>query len=235
MKNTYKLLLLISIIFFFTNSCKKRVPFCSGNCETINATGKVINKLTATNAAGVPVSLSWVKFVGIFSQSQLITTTNSKSDGTFNFNATIDTSFFKQGYFLSLHVNSNNEYIILGYSGVVSTRAYSFDRNVFQGIQLEVYKKANLKIILNRIENDNFQSFSISHSNISEHLFIYDYNVQSPQEVIDRNQKELNIQTVADVFTRIKVVKTLSNGVSNTIIDSVKCTTSSTNVYNINF
>ena len=183
----------------------------------------------------MPVSLSWVKFVGGFSQSEIIATVNSKSDGTFNFTSNVDTTYFNKGYFLSLSVGSNNEYLILGYSGVIETRAYSFDPNAFQGVQLEVYKKANLKLTLHRTQTDSFQSFSISHSNVVNDFFIYDYNVQSPQEVIDRNISEINVSTVADVFTKIRVIKTLANGSSTITLDSVKCTTNSTSIYDITF
>ena len=160
MKLIYQILLTLISVSIFIASCKKQTPVCTGNCGTINANGSVVNKLTTTNASGVPVSLSWVKFVGGFSQSEVIATVNSKTDGSFNFTSNIDTTYFSKGYFLSLSVGSSNDYIILGYSGLIETRAYSFDPNAFQTKQFEVYKKANLKIRLHRTLNDNFQSYS---------------------------------------------------------------------------
>jgi hypothetical protein len=234
MKLTYKILLIIFSVSFLVNSCKKQAPACTGNCETINANGRVVNKLTTTSASGVPVSLSWVKFVGGFSQSEVIATVNSKTDGSFNFTSNIDTSYFSRGYFLSLSVGKSNNYIILGYSGLIETRIYSFDQNAFQNKQFEVYKKANLKIKLHRTLNDNFQSYAITHSNVSND-FLYDYNVQSPQEVIDRNTSELTVVTVADVYTKIKTVKAFANGTSIITLDSVKCTSNSTSIYDITF
>jgi hypothetical protein len=234
MKLTYKILLIILSVSFLVNSCKKQAPACTGNCETINANGRVVNKLTTTSASGVPVSLSWVKFVGGFSQSEVIATVNSKTDGSFNFTSNIDTSYFSRGYFLSLSVGKSNNYIILGYSGLIETRIYSFDQNAFQNKQFEVYKKANLKIKLQRTLNDNFQSYAITHSNVSND-FLYDYNVQSPQEVIDRNTSELTVVTVADVYTKIKTVKAFANGTSIITLDSVKCTSNSTSIYDITF
>jgi hypothetical protein len=234
MKLTCKILLTLITVSVFSNSCKKQAPVCTGNCGTINANGNVINKLTTANAAGVPVSLSWVKFVGIFSQSEVITTVSSKADGSFNFTSNIDTTYFSKGYFLSLSVGKSNDYIILGYSGIIETRTYSFDQNAFQAQQFEVYKKANLKLKLNRTLNDNFQSYAITHSNVGD-FYLHNYNVQSPQEVIDRNTSEINIETVADVYTKIKTVKTFANGTSTTTLDSIRCTTNSTSVYNINF
>jgi hypothetical protein len=77
MKHTYKILLTTLLVLIFINACIKQAPICTGNCETINANGSVVNKLTTTSASGVPVSLSWEKFVGIFSQSEVIVTVNS--------------------------------------------------------------------------------------------------------------------------------------------------------------
>jgi hypothetical protein len=133
-----------------------------------------------------------------------------------------------------LSVGSSDDYIILGYSGIIETRTYSFDQNAFQTKQFEVYKKANLKIRLHRTLNDNFQSYAITHSNVTDN-FLYEYNVQSPQEVIDRNTSELNVVTVADVYTKIKTVKTFANRTSTITLDSVKCTTNSTSIYDVTF
>lgn len=235
MKHIDEILLIVFSISILVNSCRKQTPACTANCAVVNANGSVLNKLTNAHVAKVPVSLNWIKFEGGFSQRQTITTVNSTSDGTFNFNSNIDTTYFNKGYYLGLNVDSNDEYIILGYSGVISKRAYSFDQNAFQGVQFDVYKKANLKLRLHRKQNDNFLSFSISHSNVADDFYSYDYNVQSPQEIIDRNTSEVNVSTVADVFTRIKVVKSFNNGTTNRIVDSIKCNATSTNVYDINF
>jgi hypothetical protein len=234
MKHGYKILLILLLVSTLINSCKKYAPPCTRNCGTINANGTVVNKLTNTSAEGVPVSLCWVKFVGIFTQSEIIGTVNSKADGSFNFTSNIDTTYFSKGYFLSLSVGESNAYIILGYSGLIETSTYFFDQNAFQTKQFEVYKRANLKIRLHRTLNDNFKSYKISHSNVTG-FFLDDYNVGSPQEVIDRNTSELNVATVADVYTKIKTVKTFANGTSTTTLDSVKCTTSSTTIYDITF
>lgn len=234
MKLTYKILLTVFSVSFLISSCKKQVPVCTGNCGTINANGSVVNKLTTTSASGVPVSLNWVKFVGGFSQSEVIATVNSKTDGSFNFTSNIDTTYFSKGYFLSLSVGKSNDYIILGYSGFIETRTYSFDQSAFQAKQFEVYKKANLKIKLHRTLNDNFQSYAITHSNVTDD-FLYDYNVQSPQEVIDRNTSELNVATVADVYTKIKTVKKFANGTSTITLDSIICTTNSASIYDVTF
>ena len=235
MKLVANILLPVLSVSFFMNSCVKHAPACTGNCVAIDANGSVVNKLTTTSAAGVPVTLSWETFTGIFSQSEVITKVYSKTDGSFEFTSHIDTTYFSRGYFLSLSVGSNNEYMILGYSGLIQLRTYFFNQNAFQNVQFEVYKKANLKIKLHRTLTDNFQSYTITHSNVEDNDIEYDYNVQSPQEVLDRNVSEIDVLTVADVYTKITTTKTFANGTSTITLDSVKCTTSSTSSYNVTF
>ena len=235
MKPAAKILLPVLVVSFFMNSCVKHAPACTGKCVAINANGSVVNKLTTTSAAGVPVTLSWLTFSGIFSQSEVISKVYSKPDGSFDFTSHIDTTYFSKGYSLSLSVGSNNEYMILGYSGLIQIQSYFFNQNSFQNIQFEVYKKANLKIKLHRTLTDNFQSYSITHSNVGDNYIDYDYNVQSPQEVIDRNVSEINVVTVADIYTKINTTKTFANGTSTTTLDSVKCTTNATSIYDVSF
>ena len=227
------LFLLTALLFF---SCERDAPECKGNCETMNANGRVINNLTGTGASGVPVKLSWSLGGGLPRGDRLvIQTVNSDGNGAFNFTSSIDTTYFSKDYHLSLYVGDNDEYMILGYAGVNSKPSYAFDQSAFQNVQLEVYKKANLKIRLHRTQSDNFTSFIISHSNVDNYFFVIDYNVQSPQEVIDKKQSELNVNTVADVYTKIKVEKTFADGTSKVTIDSIKCTTNATSIYDVNF
>jgi hypothetical protein len=231
----FRLVSLIILTTFFINSCRKHAPKCAGNCAEINVSGKVINKLTNENAGNVPVTLCWSKFVGIASQSLDITTVKSNYDGSFNFNSNIDTAYFRNGYYLSLIVNSNRQFIILGYSGNISERIYSFDPNAFQNVQFEVFRKANLTLKLHRVQNDIFNAFSIKTSVVVDNFYLTQYSVRSPQEVVARNTYEIDVSTVADVFTRIRLTKSFSNGTSTTTIDSIRCTTTSPNVYHVYF
>ena len=233
MKHTYKVLVTLLSSSFFLSSCEKEAPRCTGNCETINIAGKVIDKLANTGATDVPVTLSWSRSV-YTSQNERINKVNSKSDGTFSFTSNIDTSYFSRGYSLSLYVNSNTQYSILGYSGLIALSSNIFNPNPFQNAQFEVYKKAKFKIRLHRTLNDNFLSYTISHSNVSD-FFLSDYFVQSPQDVINQNTTELNVETVADVYTKIRTIKNLTNGTLIISLDSIKCTTNSTSTYDVTF
>ncbi len=229
---------IFSIVIFLTTlliSCEKQAPPCTGNCAEINANGKIINKLDGTIAPTVPVELSWITFVGGFSKSEVIVTVNSKPDGSFNFTTNIDTSFFSKGYFLSLSVGSCSNYMILGYSGVIGTRMYTFDTTAFQNIQFEVYPKAILKLTLQRTLTDSFQSYSISHSNVNNIFYIYDYNIGSQNEITGSKTKVINVETVANVYTKIRIEKDFANGTSFKTLDSIKCFSNSTNNYIVSY
>ena len=78
MKYKYTCLFILVVFAFVISTCKKEAPPCTANCESVNANGIVVNELTTTSVVGVPVSLSWVKFVGEFTQSLVIETVNLK-------------------------------------------------------------------------------------------------------------------------------------------------------------
>jgi hypothetical protein len=117
-----------------------------GNCGAIKANGSVVNKLTIKGVPGVPVSLSWVKFVGAFSQSEVIATVNSKIDGPFNFTSNIDTGYFSKGYFLSLSIGKSNDYIILGYSGFIEIEPIGLTKMLFRQNNLKFTGKQILQL-----------------------------------------------------------------------------------------
>lgn len=220
---------------FLFPSCKKQAAICSGNCGEITAAGKVVNELTGTPVSGVPVSLAWTKFSGGIEKKEVIGTVQSNDDGSFILNATLDTMKFNDGYTLYLSAESNDEYMILGYSGTIGQASYSFDPTAFANLRFDVYRKAALRIRLHRILNDDFKSFSISHSNVVPELFQNDYLVQSPQEVINRNQSYVDKKTVADIYTRIRTEKVLPDGTTQTTVDSVICGAAGETVYDVFF
>ena len=94
---------------------------------------------------------------------------------------------------------------------------------------------ATLKIKLQRSQNDNFESFGIQHSAVNENNTVSDYAISSPQEVIDRNVKELTVPTVAGVFTKIISTKRINSTQVITQIDSVRCTRGGNNSFTVVF
>ncbi len=218
-------------------SCQKHAAACVANCGVIYAKGIVENGLTKAGAPNAPVTLSWGKFNGLIEQDEIIAKVSSKSDGSFGFSSSIDTTYFSKGYFLNLHVNSNNEYIILSYTGTISQRVDSFNSNALQNVQFVVFNEANLAIRMHRVQTDSFQTFTVSHSlklknTIGDSLSYYDFLGDSPAEI---HTSQINVSTVADIYTTITAVKMLNNDTTSLIVDSIKCVSGSLNVYDLYF
>ena len=231
MPKTARYILIAFSALFIQAHCEKEAPPCVGNCGTISSNGHVVNKLTNADAANAQVGLKWVKRVGFGYSSEVIARLNTKPDGTFNFTSSIDTTYFDRGYYLSLEAETNDNFVVLYDHGVTSEPSYEFDPNIFQGRQFEVYKRANLTYRLHRNQNDNFIDFEIFHSNVDPNDYDADYQITSPQQA---TQKNINIATVADIYTRIHIVKTV-NGITTSKLDSVKCTAGKATVYDVNF
>jgi hypothetical protein len=224
---THIILGLLFSCFFL--SCKKEKVVCTGNCYSLNVNGKVVNALTNTNAPNVPLIIDQVKFVGLFSSSRNVQEFSSKSDGTFSTAASIDTTMFQDGYFLTLKVKENNDYMTLPRPG--STRLYDLSTNTFTNINISVYPKVNLTIKLNRIQNDDFKYFAVAYYFVDNQDF-FPFSILSPQDI---NKTELIVPTSADIFTKIRVTKRNSSGVSTATLDSIKCVNGRTNMYTVNF
>lgn len=231
MKFTNKAILLLSLLSILI-SCKK-APQCSGSCEDINSNGRVINKLTNTGAPNVPVTLIWLKDRGGIFNDEIIKKVLSKADGSFDFTSSIDTTYFSRGYRLALKVNDSKNFKILGYSGVINIISDTYNSNAFINTLFDVYKKAKLQININRTLNDNFINYQVQYSNVSD-FFLNAYYLESSQSIHVKN-KTIDIETVADIFTKIRVEKTFADGTKSVVVDSVKCTNSSNTIYNVTF
>ena len=226
MKTYIRIGLLFSCFFL---SCKKQKVVCTGNCYSLSVNGKVVNALTNTNPSNVPLIIEQVKFVGLFSSSKTVQEFSSKNDGTFSTAPSIDTTMFQNGYFLALKVKENNDYMTLPRPG--DTRLYDLTTNSFTNLNISVYPKVNLTIKLNRNQNDNFQYFQVAYYFVDNQDF-FPFSILSPQDI---NQTQLIVPTSADIFTKIRVTKRDSNGVSTANLDSIKCVKGGTNIYTVNF
>ena len=221
---------LISLLFV-NISCKKQTAVCTGNCDTINVNGYLFNNATNTNAGVAPISLDWVKFTGLIASRKNISSIKAKNDGTFDFSCNIDTAMFAQGYFLNVRVTDNDAYMTLPDHGANTERMYEYNSNGFANLRLDVYPKTILKINLNRIQNDNFKYFQISYYFVDDADF-FPFEILSPADI---NKTELDVPTSTDLYTKIRITKTDSVGISTVTIDSIRCTKNGTNTYTINF
>jgi len=226
MKTSIILGLFFSCVFL---SCKKQEVVCTGNCYTLNVNGKVVNALTNINTPNVPLIIDQVKFVGLFSSSKTLQEFTSKSEGTFSAAPSIDTTMFQDGYFLALKVKENNDYMTLPRPDDI--RLYDLSTNSFSNLNIQVYPKAKLTIKLNRNQSDNFQYFQVAYYFVDNQDF-FPFSILSPQDI---NQTQLIVPTSADIYTKIRVTKRNSSGVSIATLDSIKCLKNATNVYTVSF
>lgn len=210
-------------------SCKKQTIVCTENCYNLNVNGKVVNALTNTNVSNVPLIIEQVKFLGIIPTSKIVQEFSSKTDGSFNESPSIDTTMFQNGYFLSLKVKENKDYMTLPRPG--DYRSSDLATNSFDNLNIPVYPKANLTIKLNRNQNDNFQYFSVAYYFVDSQDF-FPFTRSSPQDI---NEKEIKVPTSADTFTKIRVTKRNADGVTTSTLDSIKCVKGGSNIYTVNF
>jgi hypothetical protein len=216
------------IIFclFIICSCKKQAIVCTGNCYPLNVNGKTVNSLTNTNVSNVPLIIyQWYRTVSRRNVAEL----NSNDNGIFNTIVSIDSTMFQNGYFLSLRMKDNDDYMTLPNKNDI--RLYDLTTNTFSNLIIPVYPKVNLTIKLNRNQNDNFQYFQVAYYFVDNQDF-FPYSILSPQDI---KKTELIVPTSTDLFTKIRVTKRNSSGVSTATVDSIKCVKNGINIYTVNF
>jgi len=216
-------------------SCRKQTIICTGNCAPITISGTTFNKISNTAQPNVPISLDWVQARICICSQKNVFTGQSGSDGSFTITANIDTSMFKN-YGLKLYVSKNDDFIVIRDSTFANNDSYRFySSGGYPPVRLNIYPIAILKIILQRSQTDNFESFSVDHIAVNDYNTVSDYYVFSPKEVIDRNVKELTVPTVAGVFTKIISTKRINSTQIITQIDSVRCTRGGNNSFTVVF
>lgn len=216
------------------NSCRKDQPTCTGNCVDININGAAYIKTNNAALPNIPVEVIWFRNeYCIGCTSYKVTSGKTGNDGRFDFNVTIDSTFFRD-YFLCVRVPADTNYITVPDAGSVNyneRRFYEFNSNAMQNLQFESYPKAFLTIRLHRTLSDNFNYFTVDHNFTS--LFGYeDYLIGGPQFATDST---IRVETSADIYTRIVWKKTIIGGQSNEQTDSLICTNNGANVFDINY
>lgn len=230
----FKITVLLIIFGSFIFSCRKDQPNCSGNCVNISIRGNTYIKTSGVALANVPVEVNWFrKAYCIGCTSYKIASGKSGNDGKFNFNTTIDSTFFRD-YFLSVRVPTDTNYITVPSVGGVNfneERFYDFYPNAMQNLKFEFYPKAFLTIKLHRTLSDNFNYFLVDH-NFTSAFGYSDYIITGPQFATDTT---LIIETSANIYTRIVWRKTVIGGQPNEFTDSVICTSNGSNIFTINY
>ena len=224
--------LTVMLVYLFV-SCGADIysPDCeTGNCVVVNFKGSVLVKPEVTGISDIPVEVNFENPNTYPVRVMNIVTGKTDENGEFNLKATIDLNSFED-YWLRVYVPVQEVYISKPpRSSHISKTFNSFDEDAFQNINFEFYKKTMLTINLNRIQTDDFESFTVG-PHVEDWLYNLGFTIKDP------NTKDEVIQfiTAADVYTQIVWVKILKNGERHTHIDSLICRTNTNNVFNINF
>jgi hypothetical protein len=212
-------------------SCRKNQPICSGNCVDINVNGRIYLKTTNASFSNVPVEVIWfINSLCWGCTSYTVASGKTDSDGRFNFNATIDTTYFRK-YFLAVRIPRDSNYLSApGEGGVnfIEKRIWNFTPNDLENLKVEYYPKTQLTIRLHRVLSDNFDYFGVGHNFTNEYGY-GDYTNSGPRFSTDST---LRVETAADIYTRITWNKNVNSQIHSQT-DSLLCTTSGLNVFDI--
>ena len=218
-------------IFNFHKSVKYVV--CSANCAEIKAKGTIIDLTKNTGVASIPVTFRWTKPHCWFCPETIIDVKSTNNKGEFSFDNSIDTIYFSKGYFLSFTIPENSSYIISPYTRFISV--VKLNDSILDNLKFDFYRKAQLQIQLERVENDPFEVFIVEHSFLKNGSSVDIVN--SP---IGNNQYShplndtINTETASDMKTYIKWTKTLN---SKKIVktDSIICSKDKISIYKIKY
>ena len=222
------------ILTLIVSSCRKEQPTCHGNCVDIVINGNTYIETSGATLANIPVEVNWFrKGYCIGCTSYKVASGKTDNDGRFNFNTTIDSTFFKN-YFLSVRVPTDTNYISVpgeGGADFDEKRFSDFNLTAFQNLKFEFYPKTFLTIRLHRTLSDNFDYFSVSHH--FTNTFGYgDITIPGPKFAVDTT---VRVPTSANIYTKIVWEKTVIGGQIAKHTDSLICTNNGTTVFDINY
>ncbi|WP_026769125.1 hypothetical protein [Asinibacterium sp. OR53] len=230
----FKVLIFFIVLASLKGTCKKDQPPCRGNCVTINISGRIYVKTSNVALANVPVEVSWFRKAYCWGCIVYkVASGETDNDGRFNFNRTIDTTFFRN-YFLSVRAPIDTSYLMspygLGGQNFHEEDMYDFNLNGLQDLKFGSYLKTYLTIRLHRIFSDSFDYFSVDHSFLN--WSSTDYIIRGPQFAKDTT---FSVTTPVGIYTRIAWWKTIVAGPSKKQTDSLICTKNGPNVFDLNY
>ena len=226
---------LATIVCFVVNSCEKTLPKCKGNCVSIQLSGKIYNLNTNAGLGGEAVGAYWYRRgLCLGCDYFKIAEGKTRSDGSFNFTQTIDTTYFRD-YRIYLRTPVNTNYFFTPGGSADKYRQVFFDSvaiTSMQQIRFGYYPKASLQLQLHRVQNDAFSYFAYS-TFVSGAYLADTYNlIPGSQQAHDTT---VVVNTAADTYTIVQTSKLAPNGSSIRTSDSIRCTQTGPNVININY
>ena len=229
-----QVILLINMSCFFISCEKEYLPDCtSGNCVNTNIKGSLYVKPTGEKLSNILVEVSFVyKNTMWFVVPHKVVSGKTDKNGIFNFNVTIDTTYFKE-YSLWVRIPQLENYISVHNISLdyISMWFYDYDADVLQNIHFEFYKKAILTINLNRTQMDDFDYFYLSYSYDGNIGF---YAITMPDLKFTTNEI-FQLETAADIYTTIWWTKRLKEETIDYKTDSLICKQNRDNIFNLNY
>jgi len=231
-----QLILLISMVCFFTACAKNDLPVCnSDNCINVNIKGSLYVKPTGEKLDNIPVEVFFFpKDMGLISFDKKVISGKTDKNGAFNFNVAIDTTLFLnnwlrvripqiKNYFTEMWWSGNEEYMWIDFS--------SYDKEAIQNINFRFYKKAILTINYKRTQTDDLELLLV--------FLSFDNNPATSYIISNSNSTSAEVtrqyEVAADVYTKILWEKRLKGGERHIEIDSLICRQNNNNVININY
>lgn len=211
-KQHWIFLLLIPLLF---NSCIKNK--CEGNCERIVFKGRIFDATTNNGFNNIKIRAIWSNQSQTYIYPE-VAITRTNNNGLFEMRAQINPAYFDNktlnfqfeappGYELRSNLDGNVFYSDFSF--------YDYDVAAFQKINFALYPITEAKIKITRIQTDSVKQFHVE----------YNFNNEYATRIIDQftnfsSDYEYVIKTSADIYTKIKLVKTLSSGSIITTYDS---------------
>ena len=230
----YKIIAITLFLAACAFSCEKEnmgkyAPDCkTGNCVSVNIRGALRVKPSGAGLNNVPVNVyfdnSHLSRVPIFTTQRKVATGKTNKNGEFDFKVTIDTKTFED-FRLIVEIPEQKKYIAV--SGYFKSFG-SINEEVIQNINFVFYEKTTLTINLIRTQTDEFDYFS------GTYRFDNNYRTLLPT-IRDSKNAIWQIETGADVYTKITWIKRFKEKTIYENADSLICKPKINNVYNINF
>jgi hypothetical protein len=230
--NIFKIAAVVLLLTASVPSCEDDSdykPDCaSGRCETVNIKGSLRVVPSGDGLRGVPVEVILVNHAGKWNTSKKVVSGKTDRDGVFNFNVTIDINSFENNHHLRVMIPNQKDYINISNL----EHFFRYDENALSNIHFEFYNRAQLTIHLNRTQTDEFDEFALGHffliGGYGRLLFI-------ERDPAPKPARTFQIETAADVYTKIVWTKSLNREEIFQNFDSLICRQNSNNVINVNY
>jgi hypothetical protein len=229
---TLTTILLSSCELLFNLPDEEKILVCESNCYSLNMKGAVIDKTTNSGIKDIQVNLNWTKPMCIFCPDNNIYTGTTDNSGNFNISNSIDTTYFQNEFHLSLSIPKNNDYIVVPLGNDFGI--YSLTESMLKNVTFELYPKAELKIITERVETDNMTTFIVEHYFCKGITYGDVINSKGNAGFGSPLNDTRITETSANIKTYIRWTKSFGNQKIEKV-DSIICQKGKENIYTIRY